>query len=227
MKGQFSMKLRDELDTLLHRTLGENSAEFASAVTVTEKTIRDARLVETALREGEVFPDFSLPDPTGTVVRSADLLALGPLIVSFYRGGWCPVCNLELNALQLALPEIEELGGALVGISPETSEQISNTLTRFSLSFYLLSAQLLIFPFVPRLMKRFDLRLIIFAGELIFGGSCLLNIHMNPEFGGPQFQIANLVRALGQPRTIVLYRCLLPLGYSKNNRLTDRLFSIS
>lgn len=139
MKGQFSMKLRDELDTLLHRTLGESSAEFASAVAVTEKTIRDARLVETALREGEVFPDFSLPDPTGAVVRSADLLALGPLIVSFYRGAWCPFCNLELNALQLALPEIEELGGALVGISPETSEQISNTLTRFSLSFYLLS----------------------------------------------------------------------------------------
>jgi hypothetical protein len=65
MKGQFSMKLRDELDTLLDRTLGESSAEFASAVAETEKTIRDARLVETALREGDVFPDFSLPDPTG------------------------------------------------------------------------------------------------------------------------------------------------------------------
>ena len=55
MKGQFSMKLRDELDTLLDRTLGESSVEFASTVAVTEKTIRDARLVETVLREGVVF----------------------------------------------------------------------------------------------------------------------------------------------------------------------------
>src|SRR5258707_13975755 len=63
--------------------------------------------------------------------------------------------------------------------------------------------QLLIFPFVPRLMKRFDLRLIVFVGALIFGGSCLMNIYMNPQYGGPQFQIGNIVRALGQPFTIV------------------------
>jgi MFS transporter, DHA2 family, multidrug resistance protein len=50
----------------------------------------------------------------------------------------------------------------------------------------------LIFPIVPRLMKAFDLRLIVFVGALIFGGSCLLNIYMNPEFGGPQFQIGNI-----------------------------------
>lgn len=72
-------------------------------------------------------------------MQSADLLALGPLTVSFYRGRWCPFCNLELNALQLALPEIEELGGALVAIWPEMPEQIANTVTRFRLSFYLLS----------------------------------------------------------------------------------------
>jgi MFS transporter, DHA2 family, multidrug resistance protein len=52
-------------------------------------------------------------------------------------------------------------------------------------------------------MKAFDLRLIVFAGALIFGGSCFLNIHMNPDFGGPQFQIGNIIRALGQPFTIV------------------------
>jgi MFS transporter, DHA2 family, multidrug resistance protein len=52
-------------------------------------------------------------------------------------------------------------------------------------------------------MKALDLRLIVFAGALIFGGSCLLNIDMNPDFGGPQFQIANIIRALGQPFTIV------------------------
>ena|SRR6516165_11410283 len=70
--------------------------------------------------------------------------------------------------------------------------------------------QLLIFPFVPRLMKALDLRLIVFAGELIFGGSCLLNIYMNPDFGGPQFQLANIVRADG---TTVHYRASIGACY--------------
>ena len=133
------MELNDELDALLVPRLAESSTEFASAMSASEKIIRDCRVIETALREGEVFPDFSLPDSTGAIVQSADLLTLGPLIVSFYRGQWCPFCNLELNALQLALPEIEELGGALVAVSPETLEHTANALTRFSLSFYLLS----------------------------------------------------------------------------------------
>jgi hypothetical protein len=75
-------------------------------------------------------------------------------------------------------------------------------------------SQLLIFPFVPRLMKAFDLRLIVFVGTLIFGGSCLLNIHMNPDFGGPQFQIGNVIRASGGNRSpSCLCPRLLPLGY--------------
>jgi MFS transporter, DHA2 family, multidrug resistance protein len=72
--------------------------------------------------------------------------------------------------------------------------------------------QLLIFPIVPCLMQKFDLRLIIFVGALVFGGSCLLNIRMNPEFGGPQFQFANIIRALGQPFTIVPLSALATVG---------------
>jgi len=74
------MELNDELDALLVRTLTESSTEFASAMSATEKIVRDSRVIETALREGEVFPDFSLPDSTGVTVRSADLLTLGPLM---------------------------------------------------------------------------------------------------------------------------------------------------
>jgi DHA2 family multidrug resistance protein len=78
--------------------------------------------------------------------------------------------------------------------------------------------QLLVFPFVPRLMKRFDLRLIVFVGALIFGGSCLLNIYMNPQFGGPQFQFANIVRALGQPFTIVPLSALATTGLMREQQ---------
>ena len=133
------MELSNQLDALATRTQAESSSEYASAVGATEEAIRHARLVETALREGQKFPSFSLPSATGGLVSSVDLLARGPLIVVFYRGGWCPACNLVLNALQLALPEIQARGGALVAVSPEVPEHTSNTMKRFGLSFFLLS----------------------------------------------------------------------------------------
>jgi DHA2 family multidrug resistance protein len=63
--------------------------------------------------------------------------------------------------------------------------------------------QLLIFPFVPLLMKRFDLRLLVCFGSLIFAGSCLPNTSMSPDYAGDQFIFSNVIRALGQPFTIV------------------------
>jgi DHA2 family multidrug resistance protein len=101
-----------------------------------------------------------------------------------------------------------------VFLLPEYLEQVQNYSANQTGEAMILIGlpQLLIFPFVPRLMKRFDLRLIIFAGELIFGGSCFLNTHMNPEFGGPQFQFANIIRALGQPFTIVPLSALATAG---------------
>src|SRR5260370_25974381 len=86
---------------------------------------------------------------------------------------------------------------------------------------------LLIFPFVPRLMKALDLRLLVFVGALIFGGSCLLNIYMNPEFGGPQFQIGNIIRALGQPFTIVPLSALATAGLLREQQADgSALFNI-
>jgi peroxiredoxin len=73
-----------------------------------------------ALKVGQKAPSFSLKDAEGNLVSSASLLAQGPLIVSFYRGVWCPYCNMDLQALQGALPEFERLGAKLVAISPQT-----------------------------------------------------------------------------------------------------------
>jgi DHA2 family multidrug resistance protein len=63
--------------------------------------------------------------------------------------------------------------------------------------------QLLIFPFVPRLMKQFDLRALVCFGTLIFAASCWMNTSMSHDYAGEQFMISNVVRALGQPFTIV------------------------
>jgi MFS transporter, DHA2 family, multidrug resistance protein len=63
--------------------------------------------------------------------------------------------------------------------------------------------QLLVFPFVPRLMKRFDLRALVCFGSLVFAASCWLNTWMSPDYAGDQFVFSNVIRALGQPFTIV------------------------
>ncbi|HEY4124879.1 MAG TPA: peroxiredoxin-like family protein, partial [Rhizomicrobium sp.] len=74
-----------------------------------------------AKKAGDKIAAFTLNDPDGNAVSSDSLLAKGPLVISFYRGVWCPYCNLELQALQAALPEIQKRGASLVAISPQTA----------------------------------------------------------------------------------------------------------
>ena len=61
------------------------------------------------LRPGSMAPDFTLPNATGVDVSLSASLARGPAVVTFYRGGWCPYCNLQLAAFQQIQPEIERL----------------------------------------------------------------------------------------------------------------------
>ena len=92
-----------------------------------------------ALKAGDKAPAFTLSDPDGRPVSSADLLARGPLVVSFYRGVWCPYCNMELQALQAALPEFEKLGAALVAVSPQTAPNSRKSVRQNDLGFPILS----------------------------------------------------------------------------------------
>ncbi|MBW6530416.1 AhpC/TSA family protein [Sphingomonas sp. RRHST34] len=92
-----------------------------------------------ALKAGDKAPAFTLKNPEGQPVLSADLLANGPLVVSFYRGVWCPYCNMELQALQAALPAFEELGASLVAISPQTAVNSRKSVRQNELGFPILS----------------------------------------------------------------------------------------
>lgn len=74
-----------------------------------------------ALKAGDRAPDFDLPDSEGKTVSSRDLLAKGPIVLTFYRGFWCPYCNFDLAALELARPEIEKRGAQLVAVSQQTA----------------------------------------------------------------------------------------------------------
>lgn len=116
------MSLQDKLDAL--------KAEFETKMAppavvevmhrVTDELIASGQ-AERALRAGDRAPSFTLPDPDGKPVSSADLLAKGPLVVTFYRGAWCPYCNLDLQALEEARSDIEARGATLVAISQQTA----------------------------------------------------------------------------------------------------------
>lgn len=88
---------------------------------------------------GDNFPPFLLPDENGRLISSADLLATGPLIVSFNRGHWCPYCWLELGALQDCYAAIVEAGGSVVSITPEGATFSRRLKDRLGLNFPILT----------------------------------------------------------------------------------------
>jgi len=104
----------------------------------TNKLIED-RLSSKALKVGDRMIDFTLPDTFGKMISLSDKLEDGNVVISFYRGGWCPYCNLELRAFQEILPEIERAGASFIAISPETPDNSLNTSEKNNLKFSVLS----------------------------------------------------------------------------------------
>lgn len=94
---------------------------------------------ERALKAGDRLPEFALSDPNGALASSSDLLSRGPLVITFYRGVWCPYCNMELQALEEALPKFRELGASLIAISPQNPVNSRKSVRQNSLSFPILS----------------------------------------------------------------------------------------
>ena len=114
------MTLQATLDTIKVELKAHLSAELATIADRTMKALIASGQAARALKVGDRAPSFNLPDQSGLMVSSAALLETGPVVVSFYRGVWCPFCNAELKALQEALDSIEARGASLVAISQQT-----------------------------------------------------------------------------------------------------------
>ena len=133
------MALQDKLDAI-----GASFANRAPPHIIAAMKQATADLVATgqagrALKVGDRAPDFTLLGPDGKDVSSRDLLARGPLVITFYRGVWCPYCNAELQALQEALPDIAAVRGSLVAISPENAANSRKSTRQNELSFPILT----------------------------------------------------------------------------------------
>ena len=133
------MPLKDELDKLRAASAQKFPPETLAVMQGATKDLIATGIAEQSAGEGSAAPDFSLPNAHGEPVASEALWGDGPAVVSFYRGGWCPYCNIELKALQDRLPEIEALGARLVAITPETPDNALSTQEKNEIGFDVLS----------------------------------------------------------------------------------------
>jgi len=133
------MSLADEIQSLQEEMIPNIPKEALAVILQKTEELVVSRLSDQSLKTGDTAPPFSLPDDKGVIQKSETLLSGGPLIISFYRGGWCPYCNLELRALQRIWPEIRNCGASLVAIAPERPEKVQESVESKALEFPVLS----------------------------------------------------------------------------------------
>lgn len=115
----------------LQETIREWQQENAGRIPEEKRTIMqeatqgliEAGIAEQALAVGDQAPDFVLSTPQDYPVSLSSLLAEGPVVLNFFRGAWCPYCNMELKALDAIVPAVREQGAELVSISPNLPEK--------------------------------------------------------------------------------------------------------
>lgn len=122
-----------------HAQITANMPEKAAIFDSTTDELVDSGIANSALKVGQKAPEFSLPNQVGESVVLSELLKEGPVVISFYRGSWCPYCNLELRALQHLVPKFNELGANLLAISPQMPDESMSTSEKNELTFSVLS----------------------------------------------------------------------------------------
>lgn len=103
------------------------------------QSVADSGIIANVPGLGDQPINFSLPNVDGTTITLDDALKDGPVVLVFYRGGWCPYCNLALRAYQAILPEIKAKGASLITVSPETPDNSLTTAEKNDLEFAVLS----------------------------------------------------------------------------------------
>ena len=135
------MSLKEKLEAL--RTEKEEGRIFPpDVVALMHKSTADliaTDQAERALKAGDRAPSFVLPDANGATVSSQELLAKGPLVLTFYRGVWCPYCNLDLQAIEEVAPRIRALGASLAAVSQQTAPNSRKSQVDNKLSFPILA----------------------------------------------------------------------------------------
>ncbi|MEU8780763.1 peroxiredoxin-like family protein [Streptomyces sp. NPDC048637] len=133
------MSLHDELTTFFRTRYPELPASAREVMERAGRELTDSGLAAQALQTGDTAPRFSLPTATGATVTLDALLSAGPVVLTFYRGAWCPYCNFALRALQQQHADITARGAQLVAISPQIPDESLTLTEKHSLAFEVLS----------------------------------------------------------------------------------------
>ncbi len=131
--------LQDQLDEI---TANTRHLVQADRLAVSERSVEElfaTGIEDRILPVGALAPEFDLQDARGRMVRSQDMLALGPLVIKFFRGRWCPYCVTELEIWRNLYGTLRERGVLMVAISPQTEQQNDFMVSQHRLPFPLLS----------------------------------------------------------------------------------------
>lgn len=132
------MSLQAQLNSFLAFFRARVPCERADLLDRGAKELCTRGIAASALNVGDAAPDFQLPAAFGAEVGLSELLDKGPVVLMFFRGGWCPYCSITLRAYQAALHDIHALGAHLIAISPQTEAASRDTAEKNGLDFPLL-----------------------------------------------------------------------------------------
>lgn len=133
------MSLKAQIDAYNVQKDAKLPADVLALMNTTNEELIAQHIKDNALQIGQKVENFSLANHNGENIELADLLKKGPVIISFYRGGWCPYCNLELKALNDYLPQFKTQSAQLVAISPQLPDETLSTAQKNDLEFDVLS----------------------------------------------------------------------------------------
>ncbi len=139
MSDDIHPSLREQIEAYQAQSASRVSPEVQERGRARRAQLVASGIAEKSLKAGETAPDFTLPDAYGKPVKLSALLAHGPVVLTFYRGDWCPFCNLTLRAYQKILPEINALHATLVAISPQNPDNTLLTVEHKELTYPVLS----------------------------------------------------------------------------------------
>ncbi len=133
------MNLQEALNARVALSKEKIPNDILEIMSKATNNLKQEGLSNKALQVGATFPEFNLPNEKGEIKRLEEVKGEKATVISFYRGGWCPYCNIELQALQKALPEFKNLGANLIAITPETPDNSLSTSEKNKIEFSVIS----------------------------------------------------------------------------------------
>jgi peroxiredoxin len=179
--------LEEQLGAITGRTPEQIRARVETAIDEIQ-----SRGEAVGLQIGDVAPDFVLPDALGRPTALTAALETGPVVLTFYRGEWCPYCNLQLRSLQDALADMRALNASLMAVSPQSPDHTLSVAEKHDLEFAVLSD-------VDQLVIRAHRVQFAVAGEL-------KDLHLNVFHNDPRDKNADGSMNLPVPATFIIDR---------------------